>query len=113
MRSVATSVFAGKRLRVRISVNTRLLIAGNIGGGGRQIYTVYGDAMNMAARLEDINKKTETTLSIVDSTAELLDRTDLHDLGRVRLRCLTGEVPVYTRAKTRNLSAADIDYLSF
>ena len=69
--------------------------------------------MNMAVRLEDINKETETTLSIADSTAELLDRTDLQDIGRVRLRCLTGEVPVYTRAKTQNLSAADIDYLSF
>ena len=113
LRSVATSVFAGKRLQVRIGVNTRLLIAGNLGGGGRQIYTVHGDAMNMAVLLEDINKETETTLSIADSTAEPHDRTDLQDIGRVRLLCLTGQVPVYTRAKTQNVFATDIVYLSF
>ena len=65
--------------------------------------------MYIAPRLEAIYKETTTTLPIADSTAERLDRTDLQDVGNIALRCLTGEVPVYTLAETRNLSAADID----
>ena len=94
---------------MRISVNTGLLIAGNLGGGGRQNYTVHGDAMNMAARLEAIYKETKTTLPIADSTAERLDRTDLQDADSITLRGRTGDVPVYTLAETRNFSATDID----
>ena len=109
LRGVAIPEFAGELLEVRIGVNTGLLIAGNVGGGGRQNYTVHGDAMNMAPRLEAINKETKTTLPIADSTAERLDRTDLQDVGSITLRGLTGEVPVYTLAETRNLSATDID----
>ncbi len=109
LRSIATSEFAGERLSVRIGVNTGLLIAGNVGGGGRQKYTVHGDAVNIAARLEAMNQETETTLLIAHSTAEQIDRPDLQDVDRVTLRGLTGEVPVYTIENTRNLSAADID----
>ena len=92
-----------------INVNTGLLIAVNIGGGGRQNYTVHGDAMNMAPRLEALDKETKTTLPIADSTAERLDQTDLQDIGSITLRGLTGEVPVYTLVETQNLSATDID----
>ena len=90
-------------------MNTGLLIAGNVGGGGRQNYTVHGDAMNMAPRLEALDKETETTLPIADSTAGHLDRTDLQGVGSITLRGLTSEVPVYMLAGTRNLSATDID----
>ena len=65
--------------------------------------------MYIAPRLEAIYKETTTTLPIADSTAGLLDRTDLQDVGILKLRGLTGEVPVYTLAETRKLSATDID----
>ena len=109
LRGVVISEFAGELLEVRIGVNTGLLITGNLGGGGQQKYTVHGDAMNMAPRLEALNKETKTTLPIADSTAGHLDRTDLQDVGSITLRGLTSEVPVYMLAGTRNLSATDID----
>ena len=49
---VACRDYAGDRVRVRIGLNTGLLVAGNVGGGGRQSYTVHGDTVNLAARLE-------------------------------------------------------------
>ena len=61
--------------------------------------------MNMAPRLEAINKETITTFPIADSTTEGLDRTDLQDADSITLRGLTGDVPVYTLAETRNFSA--------
>ncbi len=48
--------FAGVPLRTRIGVNTGEVIAGNIGAGDRFNYTVHGDAVNLAARLEQLNK---------------------------------------------------------
>lgn len=93
---VATTHFAGEQLRVRIGVNTGSLIAGNVGGGGRQNYTVHGDAVNIAARLEAMNKEMQTSVLISQSTADRLTRSDLKDAGRVTLRGLSSETPVYT-----------------
>ena len=65
--------------------------------------------MYIAPRLEAIFKENKTTLPIADSSAARLNRTDLQDVGSITLRGLTGEVPIYTLAETRNLSATDID----
>ena len=50
--TVRNETFAGEQLAIRIGLNSGPLIAGNVGGGGRQSYTVHGDAVNLAARLE-------------------------------------------------------------
>src|SRR5207244_630163 len=42
----------GDELRVGIGLNTGTVIAGTIGGGGKLEYTVIGDAVNVAARVE-------------------------------------------------------------
>lgn len=42
----------GHRLRLRIGLNTGLVVAGTIGGDQKRDYTVMGDAVNLAQRLE-------------------------------------------------------------
>lgn len=49
-------------LAVRIGVHTGRVVAGNIGGATRMKYAVLGDAVNVAARLEQLNKQLGTSL---------------------------------------------------
>ena len=49
--------FAGISLRTRIGISSGEVVAGNVGAGDRINYTVYGDAVNLAARLEQVNKE--------------------------------------------------------
>lgn len=60
--------FEGASLKVRIGINTGPLAAGSVGGGGRQAYTVYGDAVNLAARLEALNKEHGTAILVSEAT---------------------------------------------
>lgn len=57
-----TGRFADRALGVRIGVNTGPLASGSVGGARRQAFTVHGDAVNVAARLEALNKEYGTTI---------------------------------------------------
>jgi class 3 adenylate cyclase len=93
---VAARDFAGERIRVRIGVNTGLLVAGNVGGGGRQSYTVHGDAVNLAARLEALCKEHATSLLVSATTAKALPEAKLVAVGDIVVRGFAEPVTVYT-----------------
>jgi len=95
---VANSKFAGVSLSVRIGLNSGPLIAGNVGGGGRQSYTVHGDTVNLAARLEALNKQYGTSLLVSDATRALLEKDDLQRIGETEIRGLSKPVEIYTPA---------------
>ena len=73
---VAARKYAGERIRVRIGLNTGSIVAGNVGGGGRQSYTVHGDAVNLAARLEALCKEYDTSLLLSASHGEGVARRE-------------------------------------
>jgi len=54
--AVETETFAAEKLSICVGVNTGPMVAGNLGGGGRQSYTVHGNAVILAARLEALNE---------------------------------------------------------
>lgn len=66
----ATRDFEGERIRLRIGVATGPVAAGCVGGGRRQTYTVYGDTVNLAQRLETLNKEQGTSILVVAATAD-------------------------------------------
>lgn len=93
---VAARDFAGERVRVRIGINTGLLVAGNVGGGGRQSYTVHGDTVNLAARLEALCKEHGTSLLLTATTARALRDTELVAVGDIAVRGFSEPVTVYS-----------------
>ena len=64
--------FAGISLRTRIGISSGEVVAGNVGAGDRINYTVYGDAVNLAARLEQVNKEHDSYVLISGATVALL-----------------------------------------
>jgi class 3 adenylate cyclase len=93
---VAGCEFAGERIRVRIGINTGRLVAGNVGGGGRQSYTVHGDAVNVAARLEALCKELGTPLLLSAATAQALPDANLAAVGDIAVRGLAEPVSVFS-----------------
>lgn len=62
----------GKDMLMRIGVNTGSAVVGNLGSNTRFDYTMLGDAVNLAARLEGTNKQFGTYTMMSQSTRELV-----------------------------------------
>ncbi len=62
----------GRKLRTRIGVHTGAVLAGNLGSIHHFDYTCIGDAVNIAARLEGLNKTLGTNILISETTLEQL-----------------------------------------
>jgi class 3 adenylate cyclase len=86
----------GVRLRTRMGISTGLVVGGTVGGGERLGYTVHGDTVNLAARLEAFNKDLGTTILLSGRTGELLgESAALRDHGMVVVRGFAAPLPVF------------------
>ena len=62
----------GGALRIGIGINTGVVIAGTIGGGGKLEFTLIGDTVNVAARIEQLTKTTGDTILMAQSCVDAL-----------------------------------------
>ena len=81
--------------RTRIGVETGQALLGDVGQGGRTDYTAHGDAVNMAARLQEASKSLRTTVLIGPRAAALTTQAlgpvsviDLRSFGQVAVATL-------------------------
>ncbi len=101
--AVATQVtgrpFGGTTLAVRIGVASGEIAAGSVGGSRRRAYTVYGDPVNVAQRLQELCKTMGTSLLITEDTWMLAGRPDDYlDRGTTPVRGRDGVLRVYSGA---------------
>jgi adenylate cyclase len=71
--------------RTRIGIETGVAVLGEVGAGGKLDYTAHGDAINLAARLQDANKFLGTAICIGPQAASEC-RLPLDDLGSHEIR---------------------------
>lgn len=74
----------GKEVFMRIGINTGPAVVGNLGSRSRFDYTMLGDSVNLAARLEGVNKAFATCTMVSEFTRRGLgDHFHFRELGRV------------------------------
>lgn len=88
--------FAGVRARNRIGLASGRVIAGAVGSHGRHSYTVHGNPVNLAARLEMLNKDYGTRILLTGDTARVCPAIALRQVARTPVRGYAEPIALYT-----------------
>lgn len=83
-------------IRVRIGTNTGVAVVGNIGAANRFDYTMMGDTVNLAARLEGINNYYGSNVLVGEDTyAQAKDDFVFREIDRVRVKGKQQPISMY------------------
>ncbi|MBN8751327.1 MAG: hypothetical protein J0I65_28050 [Variovorax sp.] len=86
----------GKPMRIRVGIHSDAVLVGNIGSKERMSYTVMGDGVNVAARLEGINKEYGTRICISHSVfKEAGERLCVRPVDDVVVKGRRSKIPIY------------------
>jgi adenylate cyclase len=88
---------AESEIEIGIGVNTGYVLAGNVGGGGRLEFSVIGDAVNVAARVEACTRETGDAILVTEPTKESIGEggVEFEERSRVELKGKREPVALY------------------
>jgi len=97
LRCLSELVVRGKTLRTRVGIHSGRVLAGNLGSSFRFDYTMIGDPVNFASRLESLNKYLSTQVLISDAVRQQLsdNRFIIRRLGEFRVAGKTQSVVIH------------------
>ena len=86
--------------KIGIGLNSGAFMSGNFGSEHRLEYTVHGDTVNTAARVEELTKRTGRSILLSDATYEALTQRpgDLDCVGDVEIRGRRSAVRLWSPA---------------
>ena len=88
---------AESEIEIGTGVNTGYVLAGNVGGGGRLEFSVIGDAVNVAARVEACTRETGDAILVTEPTKESIGEggVEFEERSRVELKGKREPVALY------------------
>jgi class 3 adenylate cyclase len=98
-RAVGDRTFGdyGLAFATRVGISTGSVIGGSVGAGQRMSYTLLGDTVNLAARLEALNKDHGTRILVSQSTRDACgERFAFASLGTVAVRGRSERIAVFS-----------------
>jgi adenylate cyclase len=99
VRCAVQMVSAESHFRTGAGIHTGMVVVGNVGSADKMEYTVLGDTVNLAARLESLNKEYKTEILLSQTTCEMAGESmPFKPLGQVGVRGKTLPVGLYTVA---------------
>ena len=94
---VAGRDFGGETIRLRVGIASGPVASGSVGGQRRQTWTVYGDTVNLAQRLEGLNRDFRTRLLVSEETARAAaTEIPFREIGTTPVRGRDAPVRLFT-----------------
>jgi adenylate cyclase len=98
------------QLRIGVGVNSGQVVAGSIGGAGRLNFSVIGDAVNVAARVEAATRQLDDDVLITAETRRRVQgEFELTSRGRQRLKGIEEAIELYAPATSGTLPPMPAD----
>jgi class 3 adenylate cyclase len=106
----AARTFAGVPISIGVGVNSGEVFMGNVGGRGKRHFTVLGNPVNIAARLEQVSKTLDASLVVgapVASSLPLADRAELRAHRDIPIKGAPNQTVYTWSSRSRTQIASD------